>query len=193
MWNFFRERKKRKLLRNLTRAFGVMRSFAIAGLIYWREKDRVLLIEESLAIVNMAEGREIFRNFLNAAALYINYKLLQDAYGKVMQQKEAEAVRQALKEYGATGDADINRIRQKVRDDLEMIDASKIKPVTEFDILIIRQHTKNHDRATEEGGELLAVGHYDGKTVEMASFDDIKHNLVNNREANDKENDKDND
>lgn len=180
MWNFFRERKKRKQLRNLTRAFGVMRSFAIAGLIYWREKDRILLIEESLAIVNMAEGREIFRNFLNAAALYINYKLMQDAYNKVMQQKEAEAVRQALKEYGTTGDVDINRIRQKVRDDLEIIDVSKIKPVTEFDILIIRQHTKNRDHATEEGGELLAVGHYDGKTVEMASFDDIKHNLVNN-------------
>ena len=30
MWNFFRERKKRKQLRNLTRALGVMKSFAIA-------------------------------------------------------------------------------------------------------------------------------------------------------------------
>ena len=154
MWNFFRERKKHKQLRNLTRALGVMKSFAIAGLIYWREKDRVLLIEESLAMANMAEGREIFCNFLNAAALYVNYKLMQDTYSKVMQQKESEAVRQALKEYGTTGDADINRIRQKVRDDLEMIDASKMKLVTEFDILIIRQHTQNRDHATEEGGEL---------------------------------------
>lgn len=185
MWNFFRERKIRKQLRNLTCALGVMRSFAITGLIYWREKDRVLLIEESLATANMAEGREIFCNFLNAAALYTNYKLLQDAYNKAMQQKEAEAVRQALKEYGTTSDVDINRIRQKMRDDLEMIDASEMKPVTEFDILIIRQHTKNRDQATEDGGELLAVGHYDGKTVEMASFDDIKHNLVNNRADND--------
>lgn len=32
---------------------------------------------------------------------------------------------------------------------------------------------------TETNGQLLAVGHYDGEKVEMAMYDDIKHNLKN--------------
>ena len=35
------------------------------------------------------------------------------------------------------------------------------------------------NQATESNGQLLAVGHYDGEKVEMAMYDDIKHNLKN--------------
>ena len=31
--------------------------------------------------------------------------------------------------------------------------------------------------ATQEGGELVAVGHFDGKKVEMAMWDEIKNDL----------------
>ena len=63
MWNPFRSKEKKKQkkalqnLRDLHEMVGILDKFARHGLIYWRRKDNILMIEESLALLKLAEGR----------------------------------------------------------------------------------------------------------------------------------------
>ena len=41
--------------------------------------------------------------------------------------------------------------------------------------MIIRSNAVSEQEATQEGGQLVAVGHYDGKKVEMAMWDEIRN------------------
>ena len=62
---------------------------------------------------------------------------------------------------------------------MTMIHPEQLDCIKEFDIFIIRANAPSVNQATESNGQLLAVGHYDGEKVEMAMYDDIKHNLKN--------------
>lgn len=55
---------------------------------------------------------------------------------------------------------------------------SILDAIHEFDIMIIRSSAISSADATQEGGELVAVGHFDGKKVEMAMWDEIKNDLT---------------
>lgn len=183
MWNIFKRKKKKQLkeLTQLSQSFAIITEFNRRGLIHWQTKDKILLIEESLAVVQLAQGEERFRNFLNHAANWQNFRLIRDAYDQARIDLEVKAVREAQKEHGVLSKVDIQRIRQDARSKMDMIPIAQLPGlIREFDIMIIRANAISPHTAKEENGQLLALGHFDGKQVEMAMYDDIKHNLQNN-------------
>lgn len=181
-FGFLKKKKQLKELNQLSKVFAIVNEFNRRGLVHWQVKDKILLIEESLAVVQLAQGEEGFRNFLDHLAAWQNFRLMRDAYEKVRIQIEADAVREAQKTEPRLTKADIQRIRQTARAGLPEIAPEKLPVIKEFDIFIIRATALSAAHATEENGQLLAVGHYDGKQVEMAMYDDIKDNLKQKEE-----------
>lgn len=191
MWNPFKFIKKvflktrwhfsvqRKNLVGLNKVCAILNELQKRGLLYWREKDKMLLIEQSLAMLQIAQGRRKFQNFLNQVAMWQNFLLIQRAQEDLRIKTETDAVREATKTHPSLSKEDIMRIRQEARAKMQIADPSKLDCVKEFDILVIRSSAISRDEATEENGQLLAVGHYDGEKVEMAMYDDVKYILQN--------------
>lgn len=187
MWNFVKN-----IINNKSAAFKkeeqdivtiieIFNKFEQHNLVFWRPKDKILLIEESLATMNMAGGREAFQKFLDQAALWQNARLINDGYEAHRIKVETDAVRQAQKKFAMLTKADIARIRQNARQEMPMLPLEKLNYIKEFDIFIVRGYSPSAQNADREGDELLAVGHYDGQKVEMAMYEDIKHNLSNSK------------
>ena len=153
------------------------------GVIFWRKKDKILIIEEYLAMLKMSEGRNGFLKFLNQVATWQNYTLFQEAYEAYFLKVETEAVRDAQRKYASLTKADIMRIRQNVRDKMPLVVPEQIGCIKEFDIFVVRANAPSAQDATVESGQLLALGHYDGEKVEMAMYDEIKHILHDKSES----------
>lgn len=187
MWNPFRSKKKKQLkkalqnLRNLHEMVGILDKWARHGLIFWRRKDNILIIEESVALLKLAEGRKGFLKFLNQIAVWQSSQLIDEAYETHRIKVETEAVRKAQRKFANLTKADIMRIRQEARENLPMLPIEQLDYIKEFDIFVVRASAPSAPDATEESGQLLAIGHYDGEKVEMAMYDDIKLNLQNDR------------
>ena len=183
MWNLFKSKKKKKQekdlqnLRDLHEMVGILDKWARHGLIFWRRKDKLLIIEESVALIKLAEGRKGFLNFLNQIAVWQSSKLIDEAYEAHRIKVETDAVRKAQRKYANLTKADIMRIRQEARENMQMLPIEQLDYIKEFDIFVVRASAPSAQDATEASGQLLALGHYDGEKVEMAMYDDIKHNL----------------
>lgn len=181
MWNPFKRRKNRKQLRELgliSKQFALVGEIARRGLIYWKAQDKILLLEESLATIKLAEGKEGFQHFLDQVAAWQNFQLINEAYEAHRIKVETETVRKAQKDNPNLSNSDIYRIRQLARSTMGEIDFESLDILKEFDIMIIRSSAPSAKNATEANGQLLAVGHYDGKQVEMAMYDDIKNTVM---------------
>lgn len=182
MWPFRRRKNKQQLreLSKLSTAFAILGEFNRRGLLHWQAKDKILLIEESLALVELSQGEQAFRRFLEQAAQWQNYQLISEAYERQRIDIEAKAVREAeAKEGKVITAADIQRIRLNARNDMHTIDPNKLKSlIKEFDIMVIRASATSSASATQENGQLLAVGHYDGDKLEMAMYEDVKSELT---------------
>lgn len=181
MWNPFKRRKNRKQLRELgliSKQFALVGEIARRGLIYWKAQDKILLLEESLATIKLSEGKEGFQHFLDQVAAWQNFQLINEAYGAHRIKVETEAVRKAQKDNPNLSNSDIYRIRQLARSTMGEIDLESLDVLKEFDIMIIRSSAPSAKNATGANGQLLAVGHYDGKQVEMAMYDDIKNTVM---------------
>ena len=183
MWNPFKRFGKKKQmfkeLKDIAFVISVFDKFERGGLITWRQKDKILIIEESLTVMKLADGKKGFQNFLNQAALWQNERIISEAYEARRIKIETDAVRKAQKDYANLTKADIHRIRQKARENMTMIPPEQLDCIKEFDIFVVRANAPSAQDATAESGQLLALGHYDGEKVEMAMYDDIKHNLKN--------------
>lgn len=150
-----------------------------SGLFHWQVKGKTLLLEQSLAVSVMSMGPEIFKKFLDLLAQFKNAELVFNAYEQQRLDLETVAVRKAQEQTQTKlTDIDIQRIRQNARENMQYIDMkSLMDAIHEFDIMIIRSSAISSADATQEGGELVAVGHFDGKKVEMAMWDEIKNDL----------------
>ena len=181
MWNLLKNQKKKteKELRDLSAVFSILDEFEKRGVIHWQRKNKVLLIEEVLGTLKVAEGRDGFLRFLNQVSMWQNYRLLAEAYESLRLEVETEAVRKARAQFAMLTKADMQRIRQNARENMEMMPPERLEYIKEFDIFIVRASAPSAQDATEESGQLLALGHYDGEKVEMAMYDEIKHNLIN--------------
>lgn len=182
MWNPFKRIRQKlsvKRLRHISSAVSTLKKLERDGLLHWQVKGKTLLLEQSLAIVMMSQGRKDFTKFLDLVAQYKNAELISDAYEQQRIDLETAAVRKAQEQTKTKlTDADIQRIRQNAREDIQHIDIGSIlNAIHEFDIMIIRSNAVSEQEATQEGGQLVAVGHYDGKKVEMAMWDEIKNEL----------------
>lgn len=184
MWNLFkRKNKKLKELQDLAAMTAIFEKLSRQGVIFWRKKDNILIIEEYLAKLKMAEGREGFLKFLNQVATWQNSILIQEAYAAHCLKVETDAVRKAQRKYASLTKADIMRIRQESRENMPMLPIEQLEYIKEFDIFVVRAKAPSAQDATEESGQLLALGHYDGEKVEMAIYDDIKHILHDKSES----------
>lgn len=180
MWPFTSKKKKaRRELKNLANVFAIFDEMERRGLVFWKPKDNILLIEEQLAQTEMFLGKKKFHDFLDKAAQWQNYRLFAEAYERQRIEVETQAVREAqAKEGRVLVNADIQRIRLHARQQhMTQVLTENVKPVHEFDIMIIRASATSAAEATEENGLLLALGHYDGEQLEMAMYDDIKASL----------------
>lgn len=184
MWNpFKRKNKKLKELQDLAAMTAIFEKLSRQGVIFWRKKDKILIIEEYLAMLKMSEGRDGFLQFLNQVATWQNSILFQEAYEAYFLKVETEAVREAQQKYASLTKADVMRIRQNVREKMPIVVPEQIGCIKEFDIFVVRASAPSAQDATEESGQLLALGHYDGEKVEMAIYDDIKHILYDKSES----------
>lgn len=188
MWNLFRSKKKKRQkkalqnLRDLHEMVGILDKWARHGLIFWRRKDKLLIIEETVALIKLAEGRKGFLNFLNQIAVWQSSKLIDEAYETHSIKVETDAVRKAQRKYVNLTKADIMRIRQEARENMPMLPLEQLDCIKEFDIFVVRASAPSAQDATEASGQLLALGHFDGEKVEMAMYEDIKYNLINNND-----------
>ena len=184
MWNPFRRKNKKRQkkalqnLRDLHEMVGILDKWARHGLIFWRRKDKLLIIEETVALIKLAEGRKGFLNFLNQVAVWQSSKLIDEAYESHSIKVETDAVRKAQRKYANLTKADIMRIRQEARENMPMLPIEQLDYIKEFDIFVVRSGAPSVQDATVESGQLLVIGHYDGKKVEMALYEDIKYNLL---------------
>ena len=179
MWNLFkRKNKKLKELQELAAMTAIFEKWSRQGVIFWRKKDNILIIEEYLAKLKMSEGREGFLKFLNQVATWQNNIIIQEAYAAHCLKVETNAVRKAQRKFANLTKADIMRIRQEARENMPMLPIEQLDYIKEFDIFVVRACAPSVQDATVESGQLLALGHYDGKKVEMALYEDIKYNLL---------------
>ena len=184
MWNLFkRKNKKLKELQALAAMTAIFEKLSRQGVIFWRKKDNILIIEEYLSKLKMAEGREGFLKFLNQVATWQNSIIIQEAYAAHCLKVETDAVRKAQRKYASLTKADIMRIRQESRENMPMLPIEQLEYIKEFDIFVVRANAPSAQEATEESGQLLAIGHYDGEKVEMAMYDEIKHILHDKSES----------
>ena len=178
MWNPFRRKNKHlKEVQDLAAMIGIFEILSRRGVVFWRKKDNILIIEEYFAMLKMAEGREGFLKFLNQVAVWQSSKLIDEAYEAHSIKVETDAVRKAQRKYANLTKADIMRIRQEARENMPMLPLEQLEYIKEFDIFVVRGSAPSAQDATEESGQLLALGHYDGEKVEMAMYDEIKHIL----------------
>lgn len=181
---FILKRLKRKkavnALKDLSGHTALFMKWERSGLFHWQVKGKTLLLEQSLAVSIMSLGLEKFKKFLNLLAQFKNTELIGNAYEQQRIDLETAAVRKAQEQTKTKlTDADIQRIRLNARDKMQHIDMKSIlDAIHEFDIMIIRSSAISSADATQEGGELVAVGHFDGKKVEMAMWDEIKNDLT---------------
>ena len=166
-------------LKDISALTALFKKWERSGLFHWQVKGKTLLLEQSLAVSVMSLGSKTFKKFLDLVAQYKTAELISDAYEQQRIDLETAAVRKAQEQTKTKlTDADIQRIRQNAREDIQHIDISSIlNAINAFDIMIIRSNAVSEQEATQEGGQLVAVGHYDGKKVEMAMWDEIKNEL----------------
>ena len=183
MWNPFRRKNKHlKEVQDLAAMMGIFEILSRRGVVFWRKKDNILIIEECFAMLKMAEGREGFLKFLNQVAVWQSSKLIDEAYEAHRIKVETDAVRKAQRKYANLTKADIMRIRQETRENMQMLPIEQLEYIKEFDIFVVRANAPSAQEATEASGQLLALGHFDGEKVEMAMYDEIKHNLINSND-----------
>ena len=184
MWNPFKRKNKQfKELKDLAAMMAIFETLSSRGVIFWRKKDNILIIEEFLVRLKMSEGRDGFLKFLNQVATWHNNIIIQEAYSTHCLKVETDAVRKAQRKYANLTKADVMRIRQNVRDKMPIIALEQLDCIKEFDIFVVRANAPSAQDATEERDQLLALGHYDGEKVEMAMYDDIKHILYDKTES----------
>lgn len=181
MWNILKWRKRKRekrQLHSIAYTFAVINECYRRGLLYWHPANRTLLIEESLAKLQLAQGEKGFRQFLNNITQWQNFLLLCEAYDRHIIDVENTALREAQTQRATPLDtSDRHRVRMLARSQMGEISTDDLKLVHEFDIYIIRATAVSAVTATEDKGELLAVGHYDGQQLEMALYQEIENQL----------------
>lgn len=175
----FKRKKAGNALKDLSALAALITKWERSGLLHWQVKGKTLLLEQSLAVFVMSLGPEKFKKFLDLLAQFKNTELIGNAYEQQRIDLETAAVRKAQEQTQTKlTDIDIQRIRLDARKDMQHVDMESIHDaIHEFDIMIIRSNAISSADATEEGGQLVAVGHFDGKKVEMAMWDEIKNDL----------------
>ena len=165
-----------KQLTTLTEKFNLLEESKKKGLLIYDAKLRRLYIEESLAQLMMvtADG---WHNFLRNVFNWQFYKESSKAYNDYFLQEELAAVRKAKKQYAMLTRADIQRIKDARRAEIQQSDMPELKPKP-FEFFVIR-HTLSDKKQEVPGADILVVGDYDGENdnLSMAEWKDVQRFL----------------
>lgn len=185
IWNFILSGfKGSRMQKRMFEGFASLDEIEKKGLLTWMRGGRYLIIEQSLATSILATGKKGAKNIFTMIALWQNFHIFQEAAEQIRTETELAAVRKAQKEYPQLTKADIRRIRMNARNNMPELDLEKIDYVREFDLFVIRSSAPSAQDATEENGQLVALGHFDGKELQMAMYEDVKHNLMRGEDGN---------
>lgn len=179
IWNFILSGfKGRRLQKRMLQGFAALDRIERKGLLTWMREGRYLLLEQTFATSILATGKKGAKNIFTMVALWQNFHIFLEAAEQIRLETELAAVRKAQKEHPSLTKEDIHRIRLNARNNMPELDPDKIDYVREFDLFVIRSTAPSAQDATEENGQLVALGHFDGKELQMAMYEDVKHNLM---------------
>ena len=185
IWNFILSGfKGRRLQKRMLQGFATLDRIERKGLLTWMREGRYLLLEQPFATSILATGKKGAKNIFTMVALWQNFHIFLEAAEQIRLETELAAVRKAQKEHPSLTKADIRRIRMNARNNMPDLDPEKIDYVREFDLFVIRSSAPSAQDATEENGQLVALGHFDGKELQMAMYEDVKHNLMRGEDEN---------
>lgn len=185
IWNFILSGfKGRRMQKRMLQGFAVLDRIERKGLLTWMREGRYLLLEEPFAISILATGKKGAKNIFTMVALWQNFHIFLEAAEQIRLETELAAVRKAKKEHPSLTNEDIRRIRMNARNNMPELDPDKIDYVREFDLFVIRSSAPSAQDATEENGQLVALGHFDGKELQMAMYEDVKYNLMHGKDEN---------
>lgn len=185
IWNFLLSGLKgRRMQEKMLQGFAALDKMEKKGILTWMRKGRYLLLEEPFAISILATGKKEAKNIFTMIALWQNFHIFLEAAEQVRMETELEAVRKAQKEHPSLTNEDIRRIRMNARNNMPELDPDKIDYIREFDLFVIRSSAPSAQDATEENGQLVALGHFDGKELQMAMYEDVKYNLMHGEDEN---------
>lgn len=185
IWNFLLSGLKgRRMQEKMLQGFAALDKIEKKGILTWMRKGRYLLLEEPFAISILATGKKEAKNIFTMIALWQNFHIFLEAAEQVRMETELEAVRKAQKEHPSLTNEDIRRIRMNARNNMPELDPDKIDYIREFDLFVIRSSAPSAQDATEENGQLVALGHFDGRELQMAMYEDVKYNLMHGNDEN---------
>lgn len=185
IWNFILSGfKGRRLQKRMLQGFAMLDELQKKGLLTWMNKGKYLLLEEPFAISILATGKKGAKNVFTMIALWQNFSIFQEVAETLRMEAEIEAVRKAKKEHPSLTKEDIRRIRMNARNNMPELEPDKIDYIREFDLFVIRSSAPSAQDATEENGQLVALGHFDGKELQMAMYEDVKYNLMRGEDEN---------
>lgn len=170
--------------KRMLQGFAALDRIERKGLLTWMREGRYLLLEEPFAISILATGKKGAKNIFTMVALWQNFHIFLEAAEQIRLETELAAVRKAKKEHPSLTNEDIRRIRMNARNNMPELDPDKIDYVREFDLFVIRSSAPSAQDATEENGQLVALGHFDGKELQMAMYEDVKYNLMHGKDEN---------
>lgn len=185
IWNFILSGfKGRRLQKRMLQGFAALDRIERKGLLTWMREGRYLLLEQTFATSILATGKKEAKNIFTMVALWQNFHIFLEAAEQIRLETELAAVRKAQKEHPSLTKEDIRRIRLNARNNMPELDPDKIDYVREFDLFVIRSSAPSAQDATEENGQLVALGHFDGKELQMAMYEDVKYNLMRGEDEN---------
>lgn len=176
--------KGHSMQKRMLQGFAALDEIEKKGLLTWMRGGRYLIIEQTFATSILATGKKGAKNIFTMVALWQNFHIFLEAAEQIRLDTELEAVRKAKKDHPSLTKADIRRIRMNARNNMPDLDPEKIDYVREFDLFVIRSSAPSAQDATEENGQLVALGHFDGKELQMAMYEDVKYNLMRGEDEN---------
>ena len=169
-----KEKKTLKELQDLAEMMVIFKELTNHGVIFWSKKDKILIIEEHIVMLKMSEKRESFLKFLNQIAIWQHDALIKEAYEELCLRAENEAIRDAqcnikrnTHKYPLLSKADIQKIRQEIRDKMPFITLGGFDCIKEFDIFMIKANAPLTQNVTKDSSKLIALGHFNGEKVEI--------------------------
>lgn len=179
------ERCRLKDLRSLSDGFSLLSRLEQGGLLWFDEKNRRLMIEQSLTLVMINTGVEGWANFLRNCFLWQYERECRKAWDKYIRDEELNAVRRAAKKYAMMSRRDIDRVKDARRKEIQEGD---IKPpkVEGFEFFVIGGEKPDGDSSSANhnelipGGSIKAVGwfHPDQEWPEMATWEEVREFIV---------------
>lgn len=172
MFKLFNKRRsakeQQKILSDVNDRFQNLEKLKKAGMITFDAKLRRLYIDETIATLFMSTS-EGWKNFMTNVFNWIFLKESNKVYNDFFLQEELAAVRKEKKKYAVLTRADIQRIKDARRKEIQQSDMPEIKP-KKFEFFVLRKEISVKEQEVP-GAEILAVGDYDGVTEELSMAD----------------------